>query len=247
MVTGVQIAPAREAEGGLGCWAPLRTLPGPVSVFLLQGPEHPNPGKPFTARGFPRQCYLPDNAQGRKVRQGAPAGRGPAACGRLEQVGGWGGPSLVALPALPCSPAACSSGAAGPAGPSFPRVAVPWACSPGRDDWRGGLFQQPLGPGHLPFGQASVTTLVGGGGGGRKGQERTGRLGRAAELPQARGLGRAFPAVGGSGWRLGRFWGRTRARCGGSGASGAPRPPWVLLMGGLKMLPLAAVSAPAGS
>ncbi|EPQ19853.1 Protein deltex-2 [Myotis brandtii] len=33
----------------------------------IQGPEHPNPGKPFTARGFPRQCYLPDNAQGCKV------------------------------------------------------------------------------------------------------------------------------------------------------------------------------------
>lgn len=33
----------------------------------IQGPEHPNPGKPFTARGFPRQCYLPDNVQGRKV------------------------------------------------------------------------------------------------------------------------------------------------------------------------------------
>ncbi|XP_013376058.1 PREDICTED: probable E3 ubiquitin-protein ligase DTX2 isoform X1 [Chinchilla lanigera] len=33
----------------------------------IQGPEHPNPGKPFTARGFPRQCYLPDSAQGRKV------------------------------------------------------------------------------------------------------------------------------------------------------------------------------------
>ncbi|XP_063461987.1 probable E3 ubiquitin-protein ligase DTX2 isoform X1 [Pan paniscus] len=32
----------------------------------IQGPEHPNPGKPFTARGFPRQCYLPDNAQGCK-------------------------------------------------------------------------------------------------------------------------------------------------------------------------------------
>lgn len=33
----------------------------------IQGPEHPNPGKPFTARGFPRQCYLPDSVQGRKV------------------------------------------------------------------------------------------------------------------------------------------------------------------------------------
>ncbi|XP_054857836.1 probable E3 ubiquitin-protein ligase DTX2 isoform X2 [Eublepharis macularius] len=33
----------------------------------IQGPEHPNPGLPYTARGFPRYCYLPDNAKGRKV------------------------------------------------------------------------------------------------------------------------------------------------------------------------------------
>ncbi|KAG1956326.1 putative E3 ubiquitin-protein ligase DTX2 [Pimephales promelas] len=33
----------------------------------IQGPEHPNPRKPFTARGFPRHCYLPDNEKGRKV------------------------------------------------------------------------------------------------------------------------------------------------------------------------------------
>ncbi|XP_043939997.1 E3 ubiquitin-protein ligase DTX4 [Protopterus annectens] len=33
----------------------------------IQGPEHPNPGKSFTARGFPRHCYLPDNEKGRKV------------------------------------------------------------------------------------------------------------------------------------------------------------------------------------
>ncbi|XP_067393913.1 probable E3 ubiquitin-protein ligase DTX2 isoform X2 [Emydura macquarii macquarii] len=32
-----------------------------------QGPEHPNPGMPYTARGFPRYCYLPDNEKGRKV------------------------------------------------------------------------------------------------------------------------------------------------------------------------------------
>ncbi|CAM9959734.1 unnamed protein product [Lampetra fluviatilis] len=32
-----------------------------------QGPEHPNPGKKFTARGFPRHCYLPDSEEGRKV------------------------------------------------------------------------------------------------------------------------------------------------------------------------------------
>ncbi|XP_064022373.1 probable E3 ubiquitin-protein ligase DTX2 isoform X2 [Pogoniulus pusillus] len=33
----------------------------------IQGPEHPNPGLPYTARGFPRYCYLPDNEKGRKV------------------------------------------------------------------------------------------------------------------------------------------------------------------------------------
>ena len=34
----------------------------------FQGPEHPNPGKSFSARGFPRHCYLPDSEKGRKVR-----------------------------------------------------------------------------------------------------------------------------------------------------------------------------------
>uniref|UniRef100_A0A8C6TQ56 E3 ubiquitin-protein ligase n=1 Tax=Neogobius melanostomus TaxID=47308 RepID=A0A8C6TQ56_9GOBI len=33
----------------------------------IQGPEHSNPGKPYTARGFPRHCYLPDSEKGRKV------------------------------------------------------------------------------------------------------------------------------------------------------------------------------------
>ncbi|XP_015974499.2 E3 ubiquitin-protein ligase DTX4 isoform X3 [Rousettus aegyptiacus] len=33
----------------------------------VQGPEHPNPGKSFSARGFPRHCYLPDSEKGRKV------------------------------------------------------------------------------------------------------------------------------------------------------------------------------------
>ncbi|XP_033013776.1 E3 ubiquitin-protein ligase DTX4 [Lacerta agilis] len=33
----------------------------------VQGPEHPNPGKSFTARGFPRHCYLPESERGRKV------------------------------------------------------------------------------------------------------------------------------------------------------------------------------------
>ncbi|KAL5016672.1 hypothetical protein ScPMuIL_006261 [Solemya velum] len=33
----------------------------------IQGPEHPNPGKRFSTRGFPRYGYLPDNQRGRKV------------------------------------------------------------------------------------------------------------------------------------------------------------------------------------
>nr|XP_033812681.1 E3 ubiquitin-protein ligase DTX1 [Geotrypetes seraphini] len=33
----------------------------------IQTAEHPTPGKKFTARGFPRHCYLPDNEKGRKV------------------------------------------------------------------------------------------------------------------------------------------------------------------------------------
>lgn len=40
-------------------------------VIVVQGPEHPNPGKPFTARGFPRHCYLPDSEKGRKVQNPA--------------------------------------------------------------------------------------------------------------------------------------------------------------------------------
>lgn len=43
----------------------------PNMSYLLQGPEHPNPGMPYTARGFPRYCYLPDNEKGRKVRHRA--------------------------------------------------------------------------------------------------------------------------------------------------------------------------------
>lgn len=42
-----------------------------VVVVVVQGPEHPNPGKPFTARGFPRHCYLPDSEKGRKVQNPA--------------------------------------------------------------------------------------------------------------------------------------------------------------------------------
>lgn len=33
----------------------------------IQGPEHPNPGRRYSARGFPRTCYLPNNESGRRV------------------------------------------------------------------------------------------------------------------------------------------------------------------------------------
>lgn len=33
----------------------------------IQGPEHPNPGRPYYAVGFPRVCYLPDTDKGRLV------------------------------------------------------------------------------------------------------------------------------------------------------------------------------------
>ncbi|TRY64787.1 hypothetical protein DNTS_004397 [Danionella cerebrum] len=33
----------------------------------VQTSEHPNPGRKFSARGFPRNCYLPDTEKGRKV------------------------------------------------------------------------------------------------------------------------------------------------------------------------------------
>ena len=34
----------------------------------VQGQEHPQPGKRFSCRGFPRVCFLPDNREGRKVQ-----------------------------------------------------------------------------------------------------------------------------------------------------------------------------------
>ncbi|OWK15411.1 hypothetical protein Celaphus_00000276 [Cervus elaphus hippelaphus] len=44
------------------------SLPGFADTQTIRiGPEHPNPGKKFTARGFPRHCYLPNNEKGRKV------------------------------------------------------------------------------------------------------------------------------------------------------------------------------------
>ncbi|TSK82228.1 E3 ubiquitin-protein ligase DTX4 [Bagarius yarrelli] len=43
------------------------SLQCPTCKTIYGGPEHPNPGKPFTARGFPRHCYLPDSEKGRLV------------------------------------------------------------------------------------------------------------------------------------------------------------------------------------
>ncbi|CAN7986376.1 unnamed protein product, partial [Ixodes hexagonus] len=37
----------------------------------IQGPEHPHPGRPYTARGFPRHGYLPDNDEGRQAKHSA--------------------------------------------------------------------------------------------------------------------------------------------------------------------------------
>ena len=33
----------------------------------VQGEEHPNPGRPYQARGFPRMAYLPDSDEGRSI------------------------------------------------------------------------------------------------------------------------------------------------------------------------------------
>jgi len=33
----------------------------------FQGEEHPNPGRPYQARGFPRMAYLPDSDEGRSI------------------------------------------------------------------------------------------------------------------------------------------------------------------------------------
>lgn len=33
----------------------------------IQDDRHPHPKKPYTCRGFPRRCYLPDNEDGKKI------------------------------------------------------------------------------------------------------------------------------------------------------------------------------------
>ncbi|XP_050407820.1 E3 ubiquitin-protein ligase DTX4 isoform X2 [Patella vulgata] len=65
--------------GEMHFWTIPESLPGYegccticVKYFIrpgTQGHEHPNPGRKFSARGFPRIGYLPDNDKGRKVLQ----------------------------------------------------------------------------------------------------------------------------------------------------------------------------------
>ena len=33
----------------------------------IQGPDHPNPGKPYHLNGFPRTCYIPNSEEGQHV------------------------------------------------------------------------------------------------------------------------------------------------------------------------------------
>ena len=64
--TGIQVSPQLpDFERASG--SPLLSVVQAPCCPSPQGPEHPNPGKKFTARGFPRHCYLPNNEKGRKV------------------------------------------------------------------------------------------------------------------------------------------------------------------------------------
>lgn len=68
--TGIQVRNPPEEPTTLGPlpgWVPPPCATHSPHCPPTQGPEHPNPGKKFTARGFPRHCYLPDNEKGRKV------------------------------------------------------------------------------------------------------------------------------------------------------------------------------------
>lgn len=71
--TGIQVSP-QAPDFELGSGSPLPSEVQAPCCPSPQGPEHPNPGKKFTARGFPRHCYLPNNEKGRKV--GAARARG---------------------------------------------------------------------------------------------------------------------------------------------------------------------------
>ncbi|KAJ1185239.1 hypothetical protein NDU88_002033 [Pleurodeles waltl] len=66
-----------QPKGKMDIYSIPRSLPGhpdceTIQIVYtippgIQGPEHPNPGRPYTARGFPRHCYLPNNSKGKLV------------------------------------------------------------------------------------------------------------------------------------------------------------------------------------
>ncbi|XP_031606187.1 probable E3 ubiquitin-protein ligase DTX2 isoform X2 [Oreochromis aureus] len=66
-----------QPKGKMEIYSIVQSLPGhpdcgTIQIIYsippgIQGPEHPNPGQPYTCRGFPRFCFLPDNDKGRKV------------------------------------------------------------------------------------------------------------------------------------------------------------------------------------
>lgn len=85
------------------------------SWHFHQTNEHPNPGKKFSARGFPRHCYLPDNEKGRKVRKEQLAHwhelemKPPLSCGRLFRSSSswsWPGTDASSSPSAPRAPQA---------------------------------------------------------------------------------------------------------------------------------------------
>lgn len=93
--TGIQVSPPPRGPPPQGRLSPrhlLTPLPSPP-----KGPEHPNPGKKFTARGFPRHCYLPDNEKGRKVSSSASPGVARVGT-RPYGWGRWGGGVGAAAP-----------------------------------------------------------------------------------------------------------------------------------------------------
>lgn len=102
---------ASTEVGGLPC-AQSMFLSSKRVLFLytLQGPEHPNPGKSFTARGFPRHCYLPDSEKGRKVRGSLGRLELAKACSRAYR-GGRGSEQLFGawVEVFPVAHPACSA------------------------------------------------------------------------------------------------------------------------------------------
>lgn len=113
--TGIQVSvPARPHSHPCPGAETLLPLPTPAHP---QGPEHPNPGKKFTARGFPRHCYLPNNEKGRKVSAW------PGGCGNQTQIGTAWAPGPLSPRSLPF-PTAVSTWAGTPSPVPSPQAGV---------------------------------------------------------------------------------------------------------------------------